>query len=73
LAVKGYESAMISKRKTIKDTDLLHVIHSHGAFDWLRDDFPQNKAPAPSRSTKPATLVSTAPETARITNYFTRE
>ncbi|EQC34885.1 hypothetical protein SDRG_07685 [Saprolegnia diclina VS20] len=75
LAAKGYDSALISKRKTIKDSDLLQAIHALGCLDWLRDDFPQSSAAsATSRSAEPKAKPIEAPtsEASRITSFFTR-
>ncbi|OQS03233.1 hypothetical protein THRCLA_04475 [Thraustotheca clavata] len=75
LAAKGQDSAMISKRKTIKDSDLLQVIHGHGSLDWLRDDFPQvssrpSEAKVGSKGNNEAkTEAANGP---RITTFFTR-
>ncbi|KDO30893.1 hypothetical protein SPRG_04796 [Saprolegnia parasitica CBS 223.65] len=74
LAAKGYDSALISKRKTIKDSDLLQAIHALGCLDWLRDDFPQSSSATTSRSNEPKAKPVDAPtsEASRITSFFTR-
>ncbi|CAK4693707.1 unnamed protein product [Aphanomyces euteiches] len=79
LAAKSYDSASISKRKTIKDSDVLQAIHSHAMLDWLRDDFPEKSStklqPQQQQSaSKSATETAPSlPSNARITSYFTRE
>ncbi|KAH9150106.1 hypothetical protein AeRB84_006999 [Aphanomyces euteiches] len=79
LAAKSYDSASISKRKTIKDSDVLQAIHSHTMLDWLRDDFPEKSStklqPQQQQSaSKSATETAPSlPSNARITSYFTRE
>ncbi|OQR96748.1 hypothetical protein ACHHYP_13653 [Achlya hypogyna] len=74
LAAKGYDSAMISKRKTIKDSDLIQVIHGHGALDWLRDDFPQtsSRSAVEPKAAKVSSRTEPSGNAPSISSFFQR-
>ncbi|RQM17405.1 hypothetical protein B5M09_011464 [Aphanomyces astaci] len=85
LATKGHDSATISKRKTVKDSDVLTAIHSHAVLDWLRDDFPESKkVPVAAKLSKKSAAHSNVAATeaspsssssakSKITSFFSRD
>lgn len=58
--MKGHENAIFQNRRQIKASDVTRAIQATGSLDWLREDFPDVKPPAPQTKASRAKQASDA-------------